>query len=168
MTWLHEQFPDKHVYFTEGSVFGMTGAVEIISYLRNWARCYNAWVTVIDHRAQPNPGPHDCSPTCIVLNSDSLELEYRFDYYMYGQFMKFLERGAVRLASTASNKTPNVALRNPDGSIILVIANPDKRAQQVSIRWRDLGLKLRLTGESIATLRWLSPKRQSEYNTRDN
>jgi glucosylceramidase len=154
MTWLREQFPDKHVYFTEGSVFDMTGAVEIISYLRNWARSYNAWVTVIDHRAQPNPGPHDCSPTCIVLNSDTLELEYRFDYYMYGQFMKFIERGAVRIASTASDKTPNAALQNPDGSFILILANPGKQMQESTIRWRGLGLKLKLEGESIATLHW--------------
>jgi len=154
MTWLHEQFPDKHVYFTEGSVFDMTGAVEIISYLRNWARSYNAWVTVIDHRAQPNPGPHDCSPTCIVLNSDTLELDYRFDYYMYGQFMKFIDRGAVRIASTASEQTPNVALHNPDGSLVLILANPHQTAQPVSIRWGDLGLNLDLIGKSVATLRW--------------
>ena len=154
MTWLHERFPDKHVYFTEGSVFDMTGAVEIISYLRNWARCYNAWVTVIDHRAQPNPGPHDCSPTSIVLNSNTLELEYRFDYYMYGQFMKYIARGAVRVASTSSEKTPNVAFRNPDGSIVLIVANPGQTAEALSIRWGELGLNLKLTGESIATLRW--------------
>jgi hypothetical protein len=57
----------------------MAGAVEIVSYLRNWARCYNAWVTVIDHKAQPNPGPHDCSLTSIVLNSETLILLYFVD-----------------------------------------------------------------------------------------
>ncbi|MGA1821894.1 MAG: hypothetical protein ACMUIG_05150, partial [Thermoplasmatota archaeon] len=44
------------------STFGIAGAVEMVSFLRNWARCYNAWVTIIDHKAEPNPGPHDCSP----------------------------------------------------------------------------------------------------------
>jgi len=34
-----------------------------------------------------------------VLNSDTLELEYRFDYFMCGQFMKFIQREARRLAS---------------------------------------------------------------------
>jgi O-glycosyl hydrolase len=41
MTSLHEKFPDKNVYFTEGSVFGVFGAVEIITYFRNWARSYS-------------------------------------------------------------------------------------------------------------------------------
>ena len=154
MTWLHEKFPDKHVYFTEGSVFGMAGAVEIVSYLRNWARCYNAWVTVIDHKAQPNPGPHDCSPTCIILNSETLDLEYRFDYYMYGHFMKYISRGAERIDSTFSKNMPNVAFRNPDGSIVLVVANPDRKTQKLSIGWKNLGLEAELAAESIATLVW--------------
>jgi glucosylceramidase len=154
MTWLHERFPDKHVYFTEGSVFGMRGAVEIVSYLRNWARCYNAWVTVIDHEAQPNPGPHDCSPTCIVLNSKTLELEYRFDYYMYGHFMKYIDRGAVRIDSTSSKSVTNVAFKNPDGSIVLVAVNPRKKTQTLSIGWKGRGLETELAAESIATLVW--------------
>lgn len=154
MTWLHEKFPDKHVYFTEGSVFGMAGAVEIVSYLRNWARCYNAWVTVIDHKAQPNPGPHDCSPTCIVLNSETLDLEYRFDYYMYGHFMKYISRGAERIDSTSSKNMPNVAFRNPDGSVVLVVANPGRKTRKLSIGWKDLGLEAELAAESIATLVW--------------
>ncbi len=154
MTWLHEKFPDKHVYFTEGSVFDMAGAVEIISYLRNWARCYNAWVTVIDHKAQPNPGPHDCSPTCIVLNSETLELEYRFDYYMYGHFMKYIERRAVRIDSTSSKNMPNVAFRNPDGSMVLVVANPGRKTQKLSVGWKNRGLETELAAESIATLVW--------------
>lgn len=154
MTWLHEKFPDKHIYFTEGSVFGLGGAVEIISYLRNWARSYNAWVTMIDHKAQPNPGPHDCSPTCVVLDSDTLKLEYGFDYYVYGHFMKHIQRGAVRIDSTDSESTPNVAVRNPDGSIVLVVANIDKTAQTLSVVCGPLAFQTELTGQSIATLTW--------------
>jgi len=124
MTTLHNKFPDKHIYFSEGSVFGMEGAAQIITFLRHWARSYNVWVTIIDHRAQPNPGPHDCSPTCIVLNSDTLALDYRFDYYMYGQFMKFIRPGAVRIHSDLPSKSlPNVAVRNSDGAIVLVVTN---------------------------------------------
>ena len=154
MTWLHEKFPDKHVYFTEGSVFGISGAAKIVSYLRNWARCYNAWVTVIDHKAQPNPGPHDCSPTCIVLNSETLELEYRLDYYIYGQFMKYIERGAVRIDSTSSKNLPNVAFKNPDGSIVLVAVNPVGKTQTLSIGFKDRRLETELAAESVATLLW--------------
>ena len=154
MTWLHRKFPDKHVYFTEGSVFDIPGATEIVSYFRNWARCYNAWVTVIDHKTQPNPGPHDCSPTCIVLNSKTLELEYRFDYYMYGHFMKFIDRGAVRIDSTSSKVIPNVAFKNPDGSMVFVAVNPAKKNQAMTMGWDGRGLEVQLPAESIVTITW--------------
>jgi glucosylceramidase len=154
MTWLHKRFPDKHLYFTEGSTFDIPGAIEIISYFRNWARCYNAWVTVIDHEQQPNPGPHDCSPTCIVLNSKTLELKYRFDYYMYGHFMKYIKRGAIRIDSTPSKQIPNVAFKNPNGSIVLITVNPAKRTRKFTIGWAGRALKMELDPKSIATLIW--------------
>jgi glucosylceramidase len=111
-------------------------------------------VTVIDHEAQPNPGPHDCSPTCIVLNSKTLELKYRFDYYMYGHFMKYIKRGAIRIESTPSKAVPNVAFKNPDGSIALITVNPAKKKQKFTIGWAGHGLKTELGPESIATLIW--------------
>jgi glucosylceramidase len=154
MTWLHKKFPDKHLYFTEGSTFGIPGALEIISYFRNWARSYNAWVTVIDHNAQPNPGPHDCDPTPIVLNSKTLELDYRFDYYMYGHFMKFIQRRAVRIDSTSQKNLSNVAFKNPDGSIVLIAVNSSKKTKTLNIRWKHYELETRLDGESIATFVW--------------
>jgi glucosylceramidase len=74
MSKLHREFPGKSVYFTEGSVYGAAGAGEMIEYFRNWARSYNAWVTVIDHQGKPNvSGFHDCDPTIIVLNRETLE-----------------------------------------------------------------------------------------------
>jgi len=158
MTTLHEQFPDKHIYFTEGSVFDMGGAAEIIAFLRHWARCYNAWVTVIDHQSQPNPGPHTCSPTCIVLDSDNLTLDYNFDYYMYGQFMKFIRAGAVRIHSDLPSKSlPNVALRNPDGTIVLVVANLSRSATTFDIQWNHKHLTAQIGGHSVATYCWPAP-----------
>jgi len=154
MSTLHERFSEKHIYFTEGSTFGIAGAAEIVSFLRNWSRCYNAWVTIIDHKAEPNPGPHDCSPTCIVLNSNTLNLEYRFDYYMYGQFMKFIRPGAVHIDSNPSTASlPNVAFRNPDGSIVLVVINPKHHKQKITIEWNHQYLTVEIDTESIATLR---------------
>lgn len=158
MTTLHEKFPGKHVYFSEGAVFGTEGAVQIIEFLRNWARSYNAWVTVMDHQGQPNPGPHDCSPTCIVLNSDKLTLDYRFDYYMYGQFMKFIRPEATRIYSDLPSKSlPNVALRNQDGSIVLVVVNEKRRPATFGIEWDNRHVTTELDGDSIATYRWRAP-----------
>lgn len=155
MTWLRERFPDKHVYFSEGSTFGVEGARQIVSFLRNWARSYNAWVTMIDHRRKPNPGPHACSPTAIVLNSETLELDYRFDYYMYGHFTKFIRPGAVRVSSTESDRLPsNVAFRNPDGALVLVAVNSADRPRDVGVAWNGLNFRAVLAPKSVATFNW--------------
>lgn len=109
---------------------------------------------IIDHKAQPNPGPHDCSPTCIVLNRDTLALDYRFDYYMYGQFMKFIRPGAMRIHSDLpSEALPNIAVRNSDGAIVLVVANLKDRPAQFAVAWGDRHLTATLDGESVATFR---------------
>nr|MDO8118082.1 hypothetical protein [Candidatus Sigynarchaeota archaeon] len=44
MSKLKQRFPDKHVYFTEGSLFWLWGATRLSTYLKNWARCYTGWV----------------------------------------------------------------------------------------------------------------------------
>ncbi len=157
MTALHNRFPEKRVYFSEGSVFGIEGAAQIVEFLRNWACSYNAWVTVIDRQGQPNPGPHDCSPTCVVLDSEALTLDYRFDYYMYGQFMKFIRPGAVRVHSSEPKSLPNCAVRNPDGSLVLVVVNRGGQAATFDIQWNDGHLAAKIAGNSVATYRWRTP-----------
>jgi glucosylceramidase len=156
MSTLHREFPEKPIYFTEGSVYGAKGAAEIISYFRNWSRSYNAWVTMIDHRGKPNvSGFHDCDPTIIVLNRDSLQPNYRADYYIYGQFMKFIQPGAVRIASSGSSRLPpNIAFNNPDGSLVLVAANPQFKQRELSIAWRGKTLTTTLAAKSVVTLTW--------------
>lgn len=155
MSWLQKRFPDKHLYFTEGSTYGAKGAAEIISYFRNGSRSYNAWVTLIDRHGQPNPGPHDCDPTCIVLDPDMGEVEVRFDYYMYGQFMKFIRPEAVRIDSTSGSRVPpNVAFRQPDGSLILVAANPGPRTRPLVVEWQNRRFSADLGPNSVATFTW--------------
>jgi O-glycosyl hydrolase len=178
MTVFHNEFPDKHIYFTEGSAFGTTGAIGLISYLRNWSRSYNGWVTMIDTDGKPNNGPFRASRTCIMLNADDLTVDYRFDYYMYGQFMKFIRRGAVRTYSDEGKALPprrrsrrsesaaeidpeaekkgpaNVAFRNPDGSIVFVAANADSSPKRFTIVWNGLMIAPTLPGKSVATYLW--------------
>ena len=139
----------------EESVFGIKGAAEIIAFLRDGARSYNAWVTIIDDQARPNPGTHGCSPTCIVLDADKLTLNYRFDYYMYGQFMKFIRPGAVRIHSDGpSESLPNIAVRNPDGTLVVVVPNPRSPPMKFNIEWAGRHLAAEVDGTSVATFRW--------------
>ena len=156
MSTLQREFPSKSLYFTEGSVYGARGAAEIIEYFRNWSRSYNAWVTMIDHEGKPNvSGFHECDPTIIVLNRSTRQPEYRADYYIYGQFMKFVAAGSVRIGSSGPAGAPaHVAFRNPDGHLILVAANPGPRAAPLVVEWKGRTFAATLPAASVATFRW--------------
>ena len=156
MSRLHREFPDKAVLFSEGSVYGALGGAQIISYFRNWAGSYNAWVTMIDRNGQPNiSGFHACSPTLVVLGRERLEVEYRSDYYLYGQFMRFIRPDAVRIGTTStSGGVSNVGFRNPDGSLVVVVANTARSVRSLLLSWKGTRLATRIAPRSVATLVW--------------
>ncbi len=151
---LREEFPDKHIYFSEGSTFRTTGAVRIINILRHWSRSYNAWVIMLDEHRKPNNGPHSASATCVELKDD-LSVEYRFDYYMYGQFMKFIPRGSLRIESSEAERFfAQVAFKTPDGAIVLVAANAGSADRPFTVRCGDDAFTTVLAPKSVATYRW--------------
>ena len=122
---------------------------------RKATSAYNAWVTIIDSDGKPNNGPFKASRTCVMLDAKTLELTYGFDFYMYGQFMKFVPRGAIRIDSGKFEREfAHVAFKNPDGSFVLVVVNPKKEARQSVISWNGKILKAELPSQSVVTYRW--------------
>ena len=69
--------------------------------------------------------------------------------------MKFIQRGAVRVASSESGKVPlNVAFRNPDGSFALVVVNAGREPQAIELRVGTRAATAELPGASVATFTW--------------
>lgn len=158
MAQFKEEFPDKPVYLTEGSTFGLRGAARIIEFLRNGASSYNAWVIMTDTQGEPNNGPFEATTTCITLDENTLEVRYNFDYYMYGHFMKFIQRGAVRIDSSAREPGgAHIAFLNPDGARVVVVTNPAREEESIAIAVGDNAFAFDLPAESIATFRWSAP-----------
>jgi glucosylceramidase len=159
MTIFHEEFPHTPIYFTEGSVFSIHGTQDLIERLRNWACSYNAWVTMLDDGGRPNNGPFPATSAILKLHTDTLRVEELFEFYSYGQFMKFIPRGAVRIESTpGTGEFNNVAFRNPDGSFTLVVANTTGSAKPFAVGWRGKSFKTALEAASVATFVWQQEK----------
>ncbi len=152
---IQTEFPDKHAYFTEGSVFRTHGAIRLAQILRHWSRSYNAWVIMLDEHRQPNRGPHSASATCIELLDDG-SVRYNFDYYMQGHFMKYIQRGAVRVESSLPGIRTfgNVAFLNPDGRVVLVAANAARKPQPFAVKCSEKMFKTELPAGSVATYLW--------------
>jgi glucosylceramidase len=155
LTGFHNEFPDKAIYFTEGSAPGVRGAARIIRLLRNWCRSYNAWVTMIDYDGNPNNGPFKTKSTCVQPRRDGSGVDYHFTYYSYGQFMKFVKRGAIRIWSTDGTKEfANVAFLNPDGEIVLVVVNQASEPARFNVLCGDKMFEASMPAQSVVTFCW--------------
>ncbi|MCC7373176.1 MAG: hypothetical protein IT581_00870 [Verrucomicrobiales bacterium] len=155
MSQFHSEFPKVPIHFTEGSVFTLWGAHDLIQRFRNWATSYNAWVIMLDEQGRPNNGPFPATHATLKLHSDTLRVEELFEFDNYGHFSKFIQRGAVRVASDpASTDLNHVAFRNPDGSMVLVLANTTKEAKNVSVEIEGRNFEFSAPGRSVQTLVW--------------
>lgn len=149
------EFPDKSVYFTEGAAGGTGGAMKIMSYFRNGSRTYNSWVVMIDYDGQPNNGPFKTKSTCVQPAKDGAGVDYHFEYYSYGQFMKFVKRDAVRIDSSEGDRFfGNVAFRNPDGEMVLVAVNRDRQPVRFAVRCGKDSFSAEMGPRSVATYVW--------------
>ncbi len=155
MSQFHDEFRGKPVHFTEGSVFGMEGAAELVDRLRNWACSYNAWVTVLDENGKPNNGPFPATHAIVRWDTAKQKPTYLLEYYLYGHFMKFAARGAQRIESHGGPPhLKQVAFRNPDGTIVLVVVNLLPETQRFEVRASNRGLQTAISPSSIMTLTW--------------
>ncbi len=155
MTEFHNEFPDKPIYFTEGSCPGTRGAMKIVGILRNRACCYNSWVIMIDYDGKPNRGPFTTTRTGIQPRRDGSGVDYHFTYYSYGQFMKFIRRGAVRIDSTEGGRGfNNVAFRNPDGTLVMVVVNREWEPVTFEAVCRGKSFTSTLPEKAVATYVW--------------
>ncbi|MDP8242568.1 MAG: glycoside hydrolase family 30 beta sandwich domain-containing protein [Candidatus Hinthialibacter antarcticus] len=152
-TTFKKKFPEKDIFFTEGSTFKTDGAIEIIKIFRNWSRTYQAWVLFLDENQKPNNGPHDATPTSIERLADN-SVRYNFDHFMYGHFSRFIQRGAVRIDSSAGdNNYANLVVRNPDGSMVMVVANAGPQ-KSFRVRCGEMEFEDVIEMKTVATYRW--------------
>ena len=175
MTALHDQFPGEDIYQTECS--GSQSAVPAdtfsdtlkwqarnleIGSTRNWAKTVVNWNLALD----PSGGPHvgGCG-TCtgIVTAGPGDTVTPNAEYYALGQLSRFVQPGAVRIASTSFGTTGwngqimDVAFVNPDGSTVLVAHNENDNPQSFSVSENGRSFNYALPGDSLATFVWARP-----------
>jgi glucosylceramidase len=162
MTRVHDAFPGKHAYWTEGGPF-----VDAPDYttdwakwsgtyagvLKNWARCIVGWNFVLDEKGDPNIGPFTCGGI-VTLNSRTQKLTRSGQYWAFAHYSKAIRRGARVLATKgALPGVEHVAFANPDGDYVLVLTNPGE-AREIYCAFEGKSLHLTLPEDSVLTLRW--------------
>jgi glucosylceramidase len=166
MTKNHEEFPQKDQWVTEssggtwqkGNIF-VEEATELIAVTRNWARGYVLWALATDQNHGPVVGGCDTCRGLVTIdltNPEKPVVKPELDYYVLGQASKFLQPGAVRIASDepAGTKLKDVAFRNPNGTIVLYTLNAGSTSQDFRIASHGKTAATTLPAGAVATFVW--------------
>ncbi|MGL3198816.1 MULTISPECIES: glycoside hydrolase family 30 beta sandwich domain-containing protein [Curtobacterium] len=165
----HAQYPDLPIYLTERSYYGVNGETttagqyqagirRLIDFYRNGIGAWAYWITFLNTDGGPNTGPLDAACCSVPFSAPASDLDAyttHRDYYLYGQITRFVAQGAVVIGSDeTSTDVSNVAFRNPDGTVVVVVANGASTARSIAIRSSDGVVTDTLPALSVGTYRW--------------
>lgn len=168
MTRVHQAFPQKSAYWTEGGPdiaqpdyqTDYTKWAETFNgVLRNWARSITSWNVALDEKGNPNIGPFSCGGVITVENATK-KVTRSGQYWAFAHYSKHVRRGArvfetdgVGAGEGTASPVTHAGFRNTDGSLVVVLANrgPEKRVQ---LLLGAQALTLDLPADSVHTLQW--------------
>ena len=159
MTLLRDRHPTIHVYWTEGGPDLGPGYLTdwcrwgetFTGALRNWARCIVGWNLASDEQGGPNIGPFSCAGM-VTVQQESHQVSFSGQYWAMRHFSSYVERGAQRIESTELEGIANVAFRNPNGDIVLVVTNSARTGRDLQIQSGDHRVGVRLEPMSMTTM----------------
>lgn len=162
MLKLKARHPEIGLQFSEMSKFGVSGMADIQSYLFNGAQSYVYWVTMSTQTPEEhNQGPwntiKNLSPTMLMqLDGDTPEWVRNSDYYLLGQFSRYIRPGAQRIECPFGDpsRLTAVAFLNPDGGIAVIMVNQTKKSQPFAITVGQHACAGTVPGKSVATVTW--------------
>ncbi len=174
MSAFEQRFPDLPQIVSECSpeILGFSDIELLISSLRNYASTVVVWNIALDPQGgpvePPNSGCRGCTGV-VTVDDATHSVSYRAKYYQIGQVSKFVQPGAVRVASnsfvtytTSSPTSPfrvsagidDVAFQNPDGSHVLVANNTSPTRIAFAVSWQGQALTYTLPARAIVTFTW--------------
>jgi glucosylceramidase len=175
MTHVHQAFPEKSAYWTEGGpdISALDYATDWARWgeffnatLGNWARSITSWNVALDEKGKPNIGPFSCGGV-ITVDSASHAITKSGQYWAFAHYSRHVKRGAKVFATNGTEDAPTGGLienrpskalshsgfRNPDGSMVVVLANRgDER--RVQLMRGSMALEVTLPADALYTLQW--------------
>ena len=164
MRRVHESFPDKNIFFTEGCAesfdpkrynawsLGEEYARSMINDFNNGMVGFTDWNILLDENGGPNHAKNFCfAPVHGDLRTG--QLIYTNAYYYIGHFSKFIDPGARRISAAASrSQLLTTAFRNPDGKTVVVVMNQSDAATPFYLWVNGDAASWTIEGHAIATL----------------
>lgn len=165
---VQDAFPDAEMYWTEGG-----GYYKAPGFLKDWAnwgktftgvlrnccRSITTWNLATDEHGRPYVGVSpDGVGGAMIIDSQTKKISYSGMFWALGHFSKFVRRGARRIYSQSrATQLYHCAFENPDGSLVVVIANPGP-ARPCELQLSDKVASWALFANSLVTLRSSAPQ----------
>lgn len=162
MARVHDAYPDKHAYWTEGgpdftdphyATDWTKWSSTFTGILRNWARCICGWNLTLDEKGKPDIGPFSCGGL-VTIDSASHQITRSGQYWAFAHFSKLIARGARIFASQGDVPgVSHVAAENPGGNRALILTN-EGQEQSVQCVLGSQSIELTLPPDSVTSLSW--------------
>ena len=170
MTRVHEAFPAKGAYWTEGGPFisqpdyqtdFATWAETFNGIMNNWAKSITAWNVALDEKGKPNIGPFDCGGV-ITIENGSHKITKSGQYWAFAHLSRHVKRGAKVFATDgigavrghkSETGVTHTGFRNTDGSHVVVLANRGSERRVQLVHGANT-LDIDLPADAVITLAW--------------
>jgi len=166
MTKVHDAFPAKNAYWTEGGpditqpdyqTDFARWCNEFNGILNNWARSITAWNVALDEKGRPDIGPFSCGGT-ITIDNATHKVTYSGQYWAFAHYAKHIRRGAHVFATNALGDlgkagVSHAGFKNDDGTLVVVLANRGAE-KRVQLLLNENTLDVNLPADSVQTLQW--------------
>lgn len=127
-------------------------ARDIIGCLNNWVEGWIDWNLVLDEKGGPNWANNWCIAP-VIVNLEKDEVYYTPLYDIMVHFSKFIRPGAKRIGFTNNNdELMLTTLKNPDGSVILVLLNMTEKRRSVAVDLNGELIKTEISERAIQTI----------------
>ncbi len=165
MSYVHDKYPDKKVYFTEQWVSAREDFMHplrwhtrnvIVGALRNWSRAALEWNLASDpeHAFHSRLGAVGALGGITIGPSLRQPIIRNPGYWLMAHSAKFIRPGSVRVHSSEPERLPNVVCLTPDSRLVMVLTNDSRRAKRFRVQHHGAHATLELGAGDVATLRW--------------
>ena len=127
-------------------------ARDIIGCLNNRVDGWIDWNMVLDRQGGPNWAKNWCIAP-VIVDPEQDEVYYTPLYYALAHFSRYIRPGAVRIGFENSDEDVMItAAGNPDGSIAVILFNPDEKMKGVQLSLNGKWVEFTISGKAIQTV----------------
>jgi glucosylceramidase len=146
--WASEK--DKHLHPKYAPVNRY--ATDIIGCLNNYVDGWVDWNMVLDTQGGPNWFKNWCVAP-VIVDPEKDEVYFTPLYYTMAHFSKFMRPGAVKIGCEINSKdVMSTAVKNPDGSIAVVLFNPTNEEIAVEINLDSKKNNISISANALQTI----------------